>query len=195
MTPAPHLLHDFHAIRPFGGFDLVMADPPWNFGNWSERGEAKNPKAHYDCQPLDWIKAMPVQALAAENCLLWLWATNPMLPQAFDVLAAWGFQFATAGTWVKRTKHGKIAFGTGYVLRCASEPFLIGRRGKPVTTKSTRTVIEGPLRAHSQKPDEAFTAAERLMPGARRIELFSRTNRPGWVSWGDQAGTLEKEVA
>lgn len=72
MTPAPHLLHDFHAIRPFGGFDLVMADPPWHFGNWSERGEDKNAKAHYDCQPLDWIKAMPVQALAADNCLLWL---------------------------------------------------------------------------------------------------------------------------
>jgi N6-adenosine-specific RNA methylase IME4 len=195
MTPSTQILHEFHSIRPFGGFDLIMADPPWRFGNWSAKGEAKNPNAHYDCQPLDWIKAMPVQALSAEDCLLWLWATNPMLPQAFEVLAAWGFEFATAGHWVKRTKHGKIAFGTGYVLRCAGEPFLIGRRGKPKTSRSIRSVIEGPVRAHSQKPDEAFAAAEKMMPDAKRIEVFSRTNRPGWAVWGDQTGKFGEVAA
>lgn len=182
------VLHDFINLRPAGGFDLIMADPPWSFDNWSEAGEAKNAKAHYACTGIDWIAALPVSTLAAENCLLWLWATNPMLPQAIETLEAWGFAFKTAGHWAKRTRHGKLAFGTGYILRCAGEPFLIGTRGSPRCARNVRSVIEGPVREHSRKPDEAFAAAEALMPDARRIELFSRETRPGWACWGNEAG-------
>lgn len=203
-------LAQFGALRPAGGFDLIMADPPWRFDNWSAAGEAKNAKAQYDCTPLEWIAALPVSALAARDCLLWLWATNPMLPQALAVLAAWGFDFKTAGTWVKRTRHGKIGFGTGYVFRSANEPILIGSRGSPATERHVRSAIitgatgldgdevwpcdtitiEARTRAHSQKPDEAYLACEALIPGARKIELFSRTNRAGWVAWGDEVGKL-----
>jgi N6-adenosine-specific RNA methylase IME4 len=190
MNPDPAIIRAWADLRPFGGFNLIMADPPWAFANWSERGEEKNASSQYRCQSLDWLKALPIDVLAAEDCLLWLWATNPMLPQAFEVLSAWGFTFATAGHWVKKTTHGKIAFGTGYILRCAGEPFLIGRRGNPKTSRSVRSVIEGPIRAHSQKPDQAFAAAEKLMPEARRIEVFSRTTRPGWAAWGDQINSI-----
>lgn len=183
---------DFIALRPAGGFDLVMADPPWSFDNWSRAGEAKNAKSQYDCTPMEWIKGLPVSVLAADNCVLWLWATNPMLPQAIEVIEAWGFEFRTAGHWAKRTKHGKLAFGTGYILRCAGEPFLIGVRGKPKTTRAVRSVIEGPVREHSRKPNEAFAAAESLMPDARRIELFSRQHRTGWANWGDQVGKFDE---
>ncbi|MCR9276221.1 MULTISPECIES: MT-A70 family methyltransferase [unclassified Mameliella] len=183
---------EFAALRPAGGFGLIMADPPWQFSNWSEAGEGKNATAHYDCEPLDWIKALPVDVLAADNCLLWLWATNPMLPQAFEVMDAWGFTFKTAGHWAKRTRHGKLAFGTGYVLRCAGEPFLIGTRGKPrIDSKSVRSVIEGRIGQHSEKPDEAFLAAEQLVEDRPRIEVFSRRNRPGWSCWGDEVGKLD----
>ena len=189
------IIQQFIDIRPHGGFDLIMADPPWSFDNFSAKGEAKNAKAQYDCTPLDWIKSLPVAALAADDCLLWLWATNPMLPEAMAVLDAWGFTFKTAGHWVKRTTHGKLAFGTGYILRCAGEPFLIGTRGQPKTTRSTRSVIEGPIREHSRKPDEAFTAAELLMPEAKRLELFSRQQRAGWTVWGNQVDKFEENAA
>jgi N6-adenosine-specific RNA methylase IME4 len=116
-----------------------------------------------------------------------------MLPQAFSVMEAWGFQFKTAGHWVKRTKHGKLAFGTGFILRCAGEPFLIGTRGKPKTTRVVRSVVEGPIREHSRKPDEAFVEAERLMPEAKRIELFSRQARDGWDVWGNQSDKWNKK--
>lgn len=209
-------LADFLELRPAGGFSLIMADPPWSFDNYSAKGESKNPKAHYQCMDTDWIKLLPVSALAAQDCLLWLWAINPMLPHALDTLYAWGFEFKTAGTWVKRTKHGKDAFGTGYVLRSSNEPFLIGAIGKPRTTRSTRSTlptysaglqpiatggdwpienitIEGVVRQHSQKPDEAFSAAEELMPDVQRIELFSRTTRPKWSAWGNQLGLLDDD--
>ena len=138
---------------------------------------------------------MPVSHLASRDCVLWLWATNPMLPDAFELMKRWGFRFKTAGHWSKKTANGKQAFGTGYILRCAGEPFLIGTIGEPKTTRSVRSVIEGPVREHSRKPDEAFAAAEALMPGARRIELFSRQEREGWDVFGDEtekfAWTLE----
>jgi N6-adenosine-specific RNA methylase IME4 len=182
-------LSSLRALRPYGGFGLVMADPPWSFDNWSAAGERKNAKAHYACSGLDWIKALPVAELAGRDCLLWLWATNPMLPQALAVMSAWGFTFKTSGHWSKRNPEtGKLAFGTGYILRCAGEPFLIGTRGNPRTTRSTRSVIEGRAREHSRKPEEAFAAAEALIPDARRLELFSRQERPGWTVWGDETG-------
>jgi N6-adenosine-specific RNA methylase IME4 len=206
-------LHPVLSIRPAGGFGLIMADPPWSYEMFSAKGYAKAPEAQYATMDLAAIKALPVEALAAPDCLLWLWAVNPQLPQALEVLAAWGFTFKTAGTWLKRSKHGKVAFGTGYILRSSNEPFLIGTGGSPKTTRSTRSAvvthggafsdaddcrdvfcpfatitIEATAREHSRKPDEAFRACEELMPDARKLELFSRTDRDGWATWGDETG-------
>lgn len=164
-----------------------MADPPWLFSTRSNKGvTAKGAGGQYALMTLDDIMSMPVSTLAADDAILWLWATNPMLREAFSVMDAWGFKFKTAGHWVKRTKHGKLAFGTGYILRCAGEPFLIGTRGAPKTSRSVRSVIAGPIREHSRKPDEAFDAAEKLLPNVRRLELFSRQQRPGWSVWGNE---------
>lgn len=182
------LLHQFHALRPAGGFDLIMADPPWSYVMRSKKGCSRSPDVHYATMPLPDIKALPVEALAAADCLLWLWAVSPMLPQALEVIAAWGFTFKTAGHWAKVGRSGKQHFGTGYVLRNAGEPFLIATRGAPRTAKSTRSVVIAPVREHSRKPDEAFAAAEKLMPGARRIELFSRQARSEWDAWGNEVG-------
>jgi len=174
-----------------GAYDFIMADPPWRFETYSEKGEEKSPQAHYATMTLDDIKRLPVAGLAAENALLWLWATAPMLAQQIAVLEAWGFVFKTSGVWVKTTVNGKISFGTGYVLRNAHEPFLIGTRGDPVTARSVRSVVMGQVRAHSQKPEAGYAAAEALMPGARRVELFSRTSRKGWCVWGDEVGKFD----
>ena len=166
-------------------YRLICADPPWSFENWSSAGERKNAKSHYACMSIADLCALPVGHLAAPDCVLWLWATNPMLPRAFEVMSAWGFTFKTAGHWVKRTSGGKLAFGTGYILRSAGEPFLIGTIGKPRTSRSVRSVLEGRVREHSRKPDEAFAAAESLVPGPY-LELFSRQRRSGWDSWGNE---------
>lgn len=183
------MARQFADMRPAGGFSMIMADPPWQFTHRSSAGvTVKSAGGQYDLMTLDDIKAMPVEALAADDAVLWLWATNPMLREAIEVLDAWGFSFKTAGHWAKFTRHGKQAFSTGYILRGAGEPFLIGTRGAPKTTRSVRSVIIGLLREHSRKPDEAFAAAERLMPSARRIELFSREARPGWEAWGNEIG-------
>lgn len=180
----------FESLDP-QSYDFIMADPPWGFELYSDRGAAKSAQKHYRCLPLAEIKAFPVQDLAAPNCALWMWGTGAMLRQQLEVIDAWGFEYKTLGSWNKVTRTGKQCFGTGYILRSSHEPFLIATRGKPKTSKDVRSSFDGVRRLHSQKPEEAFRHAERLMPKARRVELFSRTNRPGWESWGDQVGTLQ----
>ena len=185
---------DMFDLQPLS-YGLIMADPPWLFKNWSKAGTHKNASAKYQCMDLDDICAMPVGHLAAKDCLLWLWATNPMLPEAFKVMHSWGFNYVTAGSWVKTTGKGKLHFGTGYVLRSANEPFLIGRVGKPLCAKNVRSAFLAPAREHSRKPEDAFQIAEKLVPNVRRLELFSRQKRHGWDVWGNEVDKFKAECA
>jgi N6-adenosine-specific RNA methylase IME4 len=186
---------------PFGdlpslAYEVIMADPPWAFELRSEKGEAKSAQAQYACMPLDDIMALPVGHLARGDAWLLLWATYPMLPQALKVMEAWGFEYVTAGSWVKRGKSGKLSFGTGYVLRSCAELFLLGRVGNPPTfSKSVRNILEAPRREHSRKPDAAYSMAEQLFGPARRLDLFSRESRPGWDTFGFETGKFDEVAA
>lgn len=191
-------LSDYDPPLPAGPFDMIMADPAWTFKSNSKAKPGKNAFGKYRCMSLAEIMAMPIAEMAAPDCLLVLWATAPMLPQQLACVKSWGFKYSTIGVWGKRTKNGKLAFGTGFRLRNSHEMFILATRGKPKTTRGVRSLIEGLVRAHSQKPEEVYEAMEKLMPGAhiRRADLFSRTDRPGWVSWGDQSDTIPlREVA
>jgi N6-adenosine-specific RNA methylase IME4 len=183
MNPWP-----FGDITPFSA-GAILCDPPWRFSNYSANGESKNPVAHYGCMDLDALKSLPVNHLAAPDCAMIMWATAPLLPQAIDLLNHWGFTFKSAGSWAKQSSTGeKWAFGTGYCFRSASEFFLLGTIGKPkVQSRSVRNLIVAPVREHSRKPDCQYDMVEQLFAGPY-VELFSRTARPGWQAWGNEAG-------
>lgn len=178
-------------------YSLIMIDAPWRFELYAEEtGGEKSPQAHYNCMSIEDIAALPVGDLAAPNCLLWAWATAPMFDQQIHIVKGWGFTFCTSGVWVKTTRRGKIAFGTGYVLRGAHEPFILATRGEPkIASKSIRSVIMAPLRENSRKPDEAYAAAEALMPRGRKADVFTRERRSGWESFGDEVGKFNQGEA
>ena len=73
-------------------FAAIYADPPWSFRNWSAKGTGRNAMSHYDCPDFKTIAALPVADLAAEHCALFLWATDPLLPRALELIQAWGFE-------------------------------------------------------------------------------------------------------
>lgn len=200
----------FGDLKPFS-YDLLMVDPPWPTRVYSPKGEGKSFAAHYGSMTFEDIAALPVGNLAARESILFLWCTWPLLldggnPQRHyegqdasrsrvgECIRAWGFRYVSGGAWVKRTITGKAAFGTGYRVRSACEPFLIGVSGAPLTSRSERNLIDGLCREHSRKPDEAFAWCERYMPDARRVELFSRQSRPGWDTWGLEAGKFDPVV-
>ena len=63
-------------------YGVIYADPPWSFQNWSARGTGRNAISHYDCLDFQSLASLPISELAAENCALFLWATDPLLPRA-----------------------------------------------------------------------------------------------------------------
>lgn len=183
-------------------YSAILADPPWSFRMRSGKGHAKSPEAHYATIALADIAALPVAQLAAPDCYLFLWSTWPHLPQALEVMTAWGFEFVTGGNWTKRTVNGRLAFGTGYVLRSASEPFIIGRIGRPsIASRSERGVILSPRhvpdsidavrREHSRKPPEMRAMIDRLLPRGFFCEIFGREAWPGHDVWGKEADRFE----
>lgn len=183
---------------PFGHLDrnaysLLCIDPPWTFATFSPKGWGKSAQRHYRCMTMDDIAALPVRDLAAENCLVWLWCTAPMLDQQIAIMRGWGARYVTSGVWCKTTASGKLAFGTGYSLRNCHEPIVLGAFGRPrIVSRSVRSVIMAPVREHSRKPDMAFDAARALIPYGRAAELFSRQSRPGFDAWGNEAGAFDE---
>lgn len=184
----------FGNLRMFG-YGALLVDYPWSFRNFSKKGEAKNPSAHYRCMTIEQGRALPVADLAAPDCAMLMWATAPLLPEAVALMAAWGFTFKSAGAWAKQSSTGqKWAFGTGYCFRSAAEFFLLGTIGKPrIKSRSVRNLIVAPVREHSRKPDDQYEMVEQLFDGPY-AEVFSRANRAGWDSFGDEAGKFTPEA-
>lgn len=114
-----------------------------------------------------------------------------MLREALELMDAWGFKYKSGGAWHKKTTNGKTAFGTGYIFRSAAELFLVGTHGKPaIKNRSTRNLIEEATREHSRKPDSTYGIIENLFEGPY-LELFARSKRSGWESWGNQTDKFE----
>jgi len=169
-------------------FDVILADPPWKYKNISTRAAAVK---HYPVMSLKDIIWLPVEELAADRCALFLWATWPTMPNPFDVITGWGFQYKTlAWDWFKTNlAEDKFIIGLGNYSRANPEPCLLAfKNGKPikVADHSVPAFIFSPRQAHSQKPDKQYEYIERLYPDANKIELFARKVRPGWAAWGNR---------
>jgi N6-adenosine-specific RNA methylase IME4 len=170
-------------------YGVIYADPPWNFEAYSGKGDGRHAKMHYPTMSLDEIKALPVAQLAADDCALFIWVLMPMLPHAFDVIKAWGFNYSTcAFVWVKQNKSGEGIFtGLGKWTRANVELCLLATMGSPHRLNAdVHQVIMTPIGEHSAKPDEAASKIERLVAGPY-FEMFSRSPRAGWDAWGNQA--------
>lgn len=211
LKPTPRERRALHPFQDLWArhYRLIYADPALAFELRSEKGEAKSPQARYRCETPEEVASLPVGDLAFDDSVLFMWTTWPMLAagHAHRIVEAWGFQAKTGGSWCKLSKTGtRLAFGPGYIVRSADEPFLIATRGEPVFkdgegTRSVRNLIvdlddfpfrsdwaiSAPVREHSRKPDQTIGLIETLFDGPY-VELNARTRRAGWDSWGDQVG-------
>ncbi len=167
-------------------FGVILADPEWRFEPWSrETGLDRAADNHYPTSALEVIAARDVASIAAKDCVLFLWATAPMLPHALVVMAAWGFTYKSHAIW------GKDRMGNGYWFRNKHELLLVGTRGDvPAPAMGTQwlSLIEGPWAGHSAKPEIFLEMIERYFPRLPKIELNRRgPARPGWSAWGNEA--------
>ena len=169
-------------------YNIIYADPPWSFKTYSNKGkEKKSADNHYNCMSIQDIYNLPVGEIAAENCVLFLWVTMPMLQDGLETIKRWGFTYKTcAFNWVKKNKKSDSFFwGLGYWTRSNSEICLLATKGNPKRiSKSVHQVCDARIMQHSKKPDEIRNRIVQLMGDIPRIELFAREKAEGWDVMG-----------
>lgn len=175
-------------VAPKKKYNIIYADPPWKHDAWVAGNKA--PNLHYPTMTTEEISALPISELADSDCALFLWATYPHLPEALQVIKAWGFDYSTAAfVWVKKNKTADTPFfGCGAWTRANSEICLLATRGHVQRLDaSISQIIEAPIEEHSKKPDIVRELIERLVGKLPRIELFCRNPAVGWDVWGNEA--------
>ena len=177
MFPAPPPLP-----LPEGQYRVIYADPPWQYGNtmpeyFTEQAD------HYDLMTLEAICALPVKELVADDAVLFLWVTSPILEEAFQVVHAWGFEYKTSFVW------DKVKHCMGHYNSVRHELLLVCVRGSCQPDEKTlfdSVVTEERPARHSQKPEVFRKFIDTLYPIGPRIELFARTAAKGWDVWGNE---------
>ncbi len=171
-------------------YSIVYADPPWSYSCWSKK-TTRTADSHYNVMTLDDIKALPIADITADNAVLFMWITMPLLAQSFEVMKSWGFIYKTnAFTWVKRNKKNTDTWfwGNGHYTRANAELCLLASKGKglPRLSRSVHSVIDTPIERHSKKPDIVRDRIVELYGNVPRIELFTRQKVNGWTCLGNE---------
>lgn len=162
-------------------YSVIYAHPSWMYnkiysnGSTGEIAEDAKRVIFSSAMPLEEIIAFPVENVADENCVLFLWATTPMLPEALAVVSAWGFAYKTLLTWEK-TNDGCM----GYWFKTCTEHLVVAVKGNVKAFGSpVRNCYHEPQIKRGRKPDYFYRLIEKVTIG-RRIALFTRRRRRGW---------------
>ena len=169
-------------------YNIIYADPPWKYKNKALAGN-RGAGCKYNVMSTEDIKKLPVNELAAEDCMLFIWVTMPKLNEVFDLIEHWGFTYKTCGfNWVKKNRKADSWFmGLGYWTRSNSEICLLGTKGHPSrVSRSISQICDARIMAHSKKPDEIRERIVDLCGNLPGIELFAREKCEGWVSIGNE---------
>ena len=169
-------------------YNIIYADPPWSYKDKALAGN-RGACCKYPVMDSRDISKFPVDKIAADDCILFLWVTMPKLNECFDLIKAWGFDFKTcAFTWIKTNKKSNSLFwGMGRWTRANAEICLIATKGKPKReAANVHSVVMAPIEEHSKKPDEVRKRIVQLCGDVPRIELFARQYAEGWDCWGNE---------
>lgn len=163
-------------------YGVIYADPPWRYDTFSENGMDRSADNHYPTMSM--FEMLGLDVPAADDCVMFMWATVPMLPEALDLLSTWGFDYKSHICWIKDKQ------GTGYWTRNKHELLLIATKGNvPAPAMGTQppSVIELPLGRHSEKPALFADMISTLYPTTPKLEMFARVGRVGWDVIGNEA--------
>lgn len=197
---ARHALLD---LPQAGRYRIIYADPPWGFKTWSgpeKKVASRGSVAPYQTMEMQDIAALPVAAIAADDCCLFMWVVWPTLPEALKIIGAWGFEYKTcAFCWLKTNPYRlwaleeDVYMGLGYWTRANSEVCLLATRGKPKRIDSgVRQGIIEPRREHSRKPAAVRERIVQLVGDVPRVELFARHATAGWDVWGNETDRFKE---
>ena len=168
-------------------YAVIYADPPWQYMSGDQHSTEEQETVlgdHYPSMTTKAICDLPQAALAATDCVLFLWCTSPTLEEAFDVIRAWGFWYKASMVW------DKVAHNVGHYVSVRHELLLIATKGQPPKVpKLVDSVYVEERGEHSRKPAYFRDLIGELYPKGKRMELFCRgPAAEGWDAWGNEAG-------
>ena len=185
---SPRSTHEPFPSLPRRRYAILYADPPWDYMGQTQHSEAGGSSdtgsaaSHYNTVPLRVLMGLPIAAISAKDCLLFMWSSSPHLNQAIALGEAWGFEWATvAFVW------DKVRTNPGHYTLSQCELCLVFKRGcipSPRGARDVRQYLREERGPHSCKPDDVRGRIEAMFPTQSKIELFARSLAPGWDSWG-----------
>ncbi len=170
-------------------YNIIYADPAWSYGTTKQVIPSRAKKQAYVPMRMVDIFDMDISKICADNCVLFLWATFPLLPEALFLIKQWGFEYKTnAFTWVKKNKKEDSYFwGMGSWTRSNAEICLMATKGNPKkASSSVHSIIDSKIEEHSKKPAVVRDKIVELCGDLPRIELFARQYADGWDCWGNE---------
>lgn len=172
-------------------YNILLIDPPWSYDNKKTGGSMKSGAlAKYPTLTIEDLCSLKIKKISSKDSVLFLWVTVPLLPEAFQVMKAWGFKYKTMITWNKTGRSG-----LGYWYRGFTEHLLLGVRGKVKAFRYQRSnIVTHNVLRHSQKPEifrNIIDKSTENMPERNKIEFFARQRIPGWDSIGIELDGLD----
>ncbi|CAB4157348.1 IME4 Transcriptional activator, adenine-specific DNA methyltransferase [uncultured Caudovirales phage] len=179
-------------------YQIIYADPPWHFNDRIRSSKKlddgkmqfRELELHYKTMKTNEICSLPIEDIAEDNAVLFMWTTDSHLSDALKVIEAWGFTYKTIGfVWNKKTNTGKQVCYMGKWTMKGSEICLLATKGKAhslIKSHKVRQLVEAERSIHSRKPNEVRNRIVELLGDIPRVELFAREAKPGWDSWGNE---------
>lgn len=190
-------LPSFYPDLPEKKYDIIYADPPWDYGGKMQFDKSSQSADKIDLNKNIFISAanfkyptvkikdlkkIPISEIASDDCLLFMWVTNPHLAQGIELGKAWGFDYKTVAFVWNKMVHNPGQYTMSYCELCLV--FKRGRIPKPRGARNIKQLIEVPRTKHSKKPFQALENIEKMFPSQSKIELFAREQPEGWDVWG-----------
>lgn len=190
-------LAELYPALPRKRFDIIYADPPWHYNGKLQFDKTSKSKEEIDLRQKIFISSatfkyptlktselmkLRVHEIARDDCLLFMWTSNPHLSQAIELGAAWGFEYKTVAFVWDKMNHNPGQYTLSNCELCLV--FKRGRIPRPRGARNVQQLVRSPRKGHSEKPIEVLKAIERMFPHQERIELFARRKIDGWAVWG-----------
>jgi len=168
---------------PEGQFEVIVIDPPWKYGTEYDSNTRRVASPYPE---MEISELMKIKLPSADNCVLFLWSTHKFIWEAKKIMNEWGFEYKLILVWDKEK------LGMGAWLRCQCEFCLLGIKGKPQwNLTNERDIIREARREHSRKPDGFYKMIEKMLPNAKKIDIFGREKRGGWEIYGNESEKFE----
>ena len=200
-------LDDIYPALPFAKYDIIYADPPWDYGGKMQydKSSVKNLNIgfqkkifisaadfQYPTLKLKDLKKLDVNSISKVDCILFMWTTGPQFANSIELGETWGFEYKTvAFVWDKQVHNpGRYTLSqTEFVLA-----FKKGRFPSPRGARNVRQLLSIHRSKHSEKPEQVIYEITRMFPQQKKIELFARKNYFGWDNWGLEIPNNKVEI-